>query len=256
MKTTLFTIATLALLSLSGTLSAQVQDTVTTSLDSIVPVQDSIKNDSIVSDEVIYKDYTLPDIFETDNTLKLVGKFIPLSWSAEFKNDTLTFFSISSIYKISDTIRTDTIQTGRKKFKDLPPLKADTARIKFRLEPLWSIYKVDDAFSKNTMVQAQIDKLPKKFKITHLIDFIQSDTFDIESPTLTSNEKKNIERYFEEKTKLESQLILMPAYHTTYYTLFLIDVFPEIKDIELYTPPGILQNMNDIFDAFNKYAGK
>jgi hypothetical protein len=242
MKTkTIFTI-TLWMLFIASYSFAQETDTLT------------VNNDSI--EEVEYPVYTLPEIFTTDNNLKLISQFIPENWIITHYGDTLQFRHVSPIYKLSDSLSVDTAKKGRGKFKELPPLKPDSTYIIILLEPLWSGQKVDDAKLKNSHTNAQIAKLLKKYKISHLEEFLISDNFDINSDTLTENERKSIIRYLEDKAKLEQELIRTPHYHTTSFSLFILTIFPSAEDIMNYTPPGIVMETTNIIELFEKYAGK
>ncbi len=199
---------------------------------------------------------SLPEIFNSDNILKLISHFIPMNWNINLISDTLVFMNISPVYKLSESQRQDTIHKGRGKIKELLPQKAEYVSIKFLLQPPWTASQLEDAKLKNSHTFALIDKLLKKYKITHLSEIINSDTFNVETANLTTNEKKSVLRYFEEKEKLEKELITTPNYHTSDFSMFLLDIYPEKKDQNLYTPPGIIMDIYVIIGLFEKYAGK
>lgn len=199
---------------------------------------------------------TLPEIFKTDNILNLISRYIPLNWNVSIISDTLIFLNTSPVYKMSDAQMKDTTRKGRSKVKDIHQQKAEYVKIRFILQPPWTGSQVEDAKLKNSHTQAQLDKLLKKYKITHLAELINSEDFDIETASLTSNEKKSVQRYYEEKEKLEKELLITPNYHTTNFSLFLLDYYPEDKDRHLFTPPGIIQDIDLLIGLFEKYAGK
>lgn len=216
-------------------------------------------NDTIITaSETIpeQKTYELPEIFQTDNNLKLIGQFIPQNWVVFVINDTMRFLNLSPVYKLSQQEIEDTTKKGRTKFKNIIDSEPDTIAIEFLLQPLWSGVKVDDAKFKNSHTQGLIDKLPARFKISHIIDSVLSADFDINSGKYTENEKKSILRYFEEKEKLEREIIVTPDFHTTSYSLFLNRVYPDEKDRIYYTPPGMISEMDMIIGLFEKFAGK
>jgi len=214
----------------------------------------TVFNDTIDAPE--YPVYELPEIFTTDNNLRLIGQYIPTNWVVTHSTDTLKFRHISPIYRISDSLAADTVKKGRAKLKGLTTIKHDTAYILILLEPLWSGQKVDDALLKNSHFNAQIDKLLKKYKIAHLKEFIDSDDFNIDSETLSVNEKKSIIRYLADKAALEKELILVPNYHTTMFSLFIVKVFPTPEEAMHFTPPGVVMETALIIELFEKYAGK
>lgn len=242
MKTTTAIIITAMVFFCGFSLSAQETDSLAVTADSI--------------EEPEYPVYELPEIFTTDNNLKLIGQFIPSNWIVTHFGDTLKFRNVSPIYKISDTIAVDTMKKGRGKFKELPPLQPDSAYIIILLEPLWSGKKVDDAKLKNSHTLALIEKLLKKYKITHLKDRINTEDFDINAEDITDDERKSINRYFEDKAKLEKDLVPTPDYHTTLFSLFILHVFPAPDQAILYSPPGIVADAQMIIKLFEKYAGK
>jgi hypothetical protein len=217
---------------------------------------DSAYNIKPIANTSIDKNQSFPEIFSTDNILKLIATFIPQNWSAKINNDTLIFFCSSPLYKIDSTLFSNVRIVGKSIIKDTTLIPIDTAKIFFRLESPWAGSRVDDAKSKNSIILSQIDKLSERFKITHLMDYIYSSDFDIQSETISENERKSIVRYFEERKKHESKLIITPDFHTTNYSLFLLGAFPDITDPELYRPTWIISNISEIIHLFSLYAGK
>jgi len=199
--------------------------------------------------------YELSEVFETDNTFKLINNYLPIGWTFYFKYDTLIFYSTSHIYKI-DKGSTDTVKHSKRKLKTIKKEELDTAKIYFRVEPLWDETKIFNALNRNNVVQFQIDNLPEKHNISHLINILNSGDFDIESSQFTENEKKNIIKYFKSKTYYETELITTPSFHTQKYSLFFLKIYPETHVHNQYFPQDIIQNINYIFELFEKYAGK
>jgi hypothetical protein len=219
-------------------------------------IQDTIGHtDQILANDSITVP-TLPDIFSTDKNLIIISQYLPSQWYVTLSEDTLRFISSSAMYRFTEAELLDTAKKGRSKLKDMPPKQPEFAIITFRLEPVWPGEKVEDAQLQNSHTQALINHLLKKYKISHLADYINDENFDIQSPTLKENERKSILRYFEEKEKLTGELIQMPIYHTSDFSYFLIEIFPVEEERKYYSPHGIVVEMDSIFELFDKYAGK
>lgn len=205
-------------------------------------------------EETVYK---LPEIFTTDNNLKLIGQFIPENWKVFQYNDTLKFINCSPVYRITEEVQKDTLKKGRTTFKSLTDSKPDTVYIEFLIQPLWSGQKVDDAKFKNSHNQALINKLPSRFKISHLTDSLHHDSLLMnQMDSFSEKEQKSIQRYLEEKGKIQKDLILTPDFHTSKYSLFIHKIYPAETENQLFTPPGMILEIDLIIDLFEKYAGK
>jgi hypothetical protein len=217
--------------------------------DSTLMLKDTIKTQEIFPD-------TLPEIFLTDNILLLISKFLPNNWNIINITDTLIFNFSQPIFKIPEDLLYDSTKRSKTRFTSIAEPEYSEAKIVFKVDSLWSGSKMYDAKSKNSYTIAQIEKLQFKYKISHLMEYINSSNFDINSSVISTNERKSIKRYFEDKIKLENELIITPNFHTTNYSLFLISITPDLDKIHMYSPPFALQELKYIFELFVNYAGK
>jgi hypothetical protein len=196
----------------------------------------------------------IPEIFENDNTLKLIAKELPKDWKITYQNDTLAFISIVNIFLLSDSILNNS--NYKQKHRRNGNLIAENAYIFFYTEQLWSGYKVNEAISHNVIINQQIDNLGKRFKITHLIDSLNSPNFNIESDIYTNSEKKSLKKYLDEKKKLETELIRLPDFHLSTVSLFFNKIYPEKNISEKYVPTSIINEIDIIYSLIKNLAGK
>ncbi len=214
---------------------------------------DDIPDVPVEIDSILAK---LPPVFSEDNTLKLIARFLPEQWKVEHRNDSLMFIYPESVYEMTEDLITDSIKRNKSRMSEVPPMKAETSMLIFHMEPVWSGDKVNEVNSSNSFIMSQIEKLPERFKIIHLIDTIHSDSFNLDSADISENDKKSIIRYFEEKEKLENDLIVLPDFHSALYSYFLIAFYPEPEKTYRYTPPHAMKELHGILELFNKHAGK
>lgn len=199
---------------------------------------------------------TLAEIFPDDRIFVILSQHMPLMWQYEYFNDTLVIKSKLPLYYLPDSIQNDSTLKGRGMMKKIQLHPADTARIVIRLEPLWSGEKVSDAIIHNQHLQAQIDRLKKKYNVMHLNDFIQSPEFRCDADFLSDKERKSMIKFCQEKILIEQQMITLPDYHTSNYSLFFVHIFPGRNQSQAFFPESVLKDMEQIFRAFEKNAGK
>jgi hypothetical protein len=198
----------------------------------------------------------LPEIFSTDNNLKLIARFLPETWKVRHADDSLIFYHPQPIFEMTDDLIEDPLKRSKSRFTDLKDPVSEQAVLVFVIEPLWSGSRMDDANSKNSFTHKQIEQLFSKYKITHLKEEILSPDFNIEAEHLSEMEVKSIKRYLEEKEMLMSDYIHTPDYHTSNYSLFLSHFYPQKHRFNRYTPPHIIEEIDLIISVFQQYAGK
>ncbi len=135
-------------------------------------------------------------------------------------------------------------------------MQPDSAYIIILLEPLWSGQKVDDAKLKNSHNSGTYRKnYWKNIKLLTWKTEYNTEDFDINAEDITDDERKSINRYFEDKAKLEKDLIRTPDYHTTLFSLFVLMCF-----LHRIKPAYILLGNSCWYTndhrTFEKYAGK
>lgn len=212
------------------------------------------KEQNTIHTKVTYN--TLAEIFPTDKIFVLLSGQMPSTWKYKLIGDTLIIHSSSPIYYLSDSIRSDTVQKGRSLIKRTKFQRADTARIVIRLDPLWSGEKVSDAIIINQNLTAQIERLKKKYNLLHLNEFINSADFRCDAEFLSDKERKSLAKFCKEKEEIEQQKIVLPNYHTSEYSLFFVQIYPNIKDFKNYFPESTLNELMQIINSFEKNAGK
>ncbi len=200
--------------------------------------------------------HLLPKIFEADNTLKLIASFFPENWKINVTNDTITILCISPLYRINKHSASDTVRIGKSFLKDTMPRTFETAMIKIRTEPLWSVKKIEEARYFNARTQEKIDNLIIRFKITHLREIINEPDFVLDKYDFTDFEKKSIIRYFKERNILESALIKIPDYHSANFSLFIEEILPQSDNNDIFHPVWVINSRTEILNIFEKYAGK
>jgi hypothetical protein len=216
---------------------------------------DSIRNQSVVIDTMPLPGQ-LPDILSNDNNMKLISGFMPLNWIVEVLSDTVFFICRSSVYKLEELTDTSIVK-GKLMMKDtIRKRTLDTAMVIFRIEPAWAGSKVDDAKARNSLINDQIERLPARFKISHLREIINTPGFNPDEHELTEFEYKSAVRFLEEKQKLEQQFIQTPDFHTTEFSWFLIHMRPDYMNYDDYFPSYVLHERDNIIELFEKYAGK
>jgi len=197
-----------------------------------------------------------PIIFEEDNTLKLLARFIPEIWEMVYSGDTLKFISSSDIFKVDQNIINDTVKISRKHRKTHEKQINEKAEIFFKIETVWSPEKTNESFLHNNFINSRIANLKNRVGVSELEEKINLNDYETDLSLLDDRNQKIILRYFEEKRKLESELIQIPDYNTTNYSLFIIKIYPN-KEIEhLYSPPGVINELKELIALFEKYVGK
>ncbi len=211
-------------------------------------VQSNIKQ-SGVQDELDFA-----SLLREDNTLKLIFSFFSEEWRWKLSNDTLEIFSINPIYKYNENIKKSEISKLRRGSTTQKVLvDTSTAIIKFRIEPLWSANKMQEAIMNNNVIELQISNAAKRLKIEHLLDVLDN---DYENMNFTDIEQKSIERFMTERDELRSSLIALPNYHVETLTLFFLSSYPPKDEYVNYIPQKILEHIEKILSVFEQYAGK
>jgi hypothetical protein len=225
-----------------------------TSIHSKAQVSDSLNLDNMTPIDSVLKN--LPEVFARDNNLKLIAHFLPANWKVIHNEDSLIFQFPQPIYEMPDDLISDAQKRQKSRFSEIKDPIPEECYIVFLMDSLWAGSKVDEVKAKNSFLNSQIEKLGDRFKITHLTDTINSEGFDIETYPLTENERKSVVRYFEEKEKLEKDIIRTPDFHTTYYSFYLDSFTPSREKFHRYTPPYAFEQLELILELFQKHAGK
>lgn len=197
-----------------------------------------------------------PIIFQQDNTLNLLSRFIPETWDITYSSDTLKFISTSDIFKVDNNSINDTIKISRKHRKTQEKLINEKVEIYFRLEPVWSPEKINETFLHNNFINSRIENLKNRIGVSELEGKINLNNYESDLSQLDDREQKILLRYFEEKRKLENEIIQIPDYNTINHSLFIVKTNPK-KEIEhLYSPPGVIKELEKLIALFEKYVGK
>jgi len=211
-------------------------------------VQSNIRQ-SGVQDELNFA-----SLLQEDNTLKLIFSFFSEEWRWKLSNDTLEIFSINPIYKL-EAVKGSEVKKSSRRGGETRKEVTDTsiAIIKFKIEPLWSANKMQEAIINNNMIELQIKNTAKRLKIEHLLDVLDN---DYENMNFTDIEQKSIIRFIEERDQLEQGLVALPNYHVEHFTLFFLSSYPVKEDYEKYIPPRVTEHITKILTMFEQYAGK
>lgn len=205
-------------------------------------VNDSINNKKI------------PDIFDTDNTLKLISNFISDAWNVQLDNDTLKFINVSNIYSVK--LKNDTLKPTRKQIKNVQKENIENAEIYFLIKDLWSAEKMNEILLLNSFYQNKINGLKTKYSITEKDEILITENKNIENTNLTHTDKKRLINYLNEKAKIQSNVIALPDYNTMQYSLFIIHINPKIVDKNNFIPISVINELENLIKIFDKYAGK
>lgn len=197
-----------------------------------------------------------PEIFEKDNTLKLLSRFISENWKISQNEDTLIFTNITDVYKLDRSKLNDTVKITRKTIKTQENIVYEKVSIYFLIEELWTNEKVNEVFLKNNFTKSRIENLKNRAGIEELSLKIDLDNYETDLKNLNQTEKNIALRYFEDKIKLEEELIQTPDYNTSTVSLFIKKITPKQNEHDQYSPPGILLEIKELLALFDKYVGK
>jgi hypothetical protein len=199
-------------------------------------------------------DITFPELLKKDNTLKLIFSLISEEWAGQLKNDTLEIYSTNPIYKLEVMQNQQSNRTGRRGAeRKMSITDTSTAIISFKIEPLWSANKVQEAIMNNSVIQTQIKNVSKRLDIEHIIHLIDNEAEEI---NFSETHRKSIAIFKYEREILENELVIVPSYHIEHYSLFFISSFPEKNEYASYIPERITEHLEIIFSLFELYAGK
>jgi hypothetical protein len=183
-------------------------------------------------------------ILDQDVVLRQIKAQLPEGWTMELKEKRL-------ILSRNDSVWSKKISRNPKKMnadERIASFKKEGKKVKtmlsFRFEARWSKDALKKAEDQNRKTFNQIAKLPTKYKIEALYDSAGSEKgIDLYLPK-TSEDKENVRKFEEERTKLLKSVIAVPFLHTEKFSLFpdaftgtedtFTDIYPEQASMEWY----------------------
>lgn len=193
---------------------------------------------------------------KSDLILSKIIKSLPKGWNYTAKSGELIIEKKDSVivagkallgFAANKKIPQDTVLKYGHKSK---------SRIIYKYTDRWTTEQTMTASSNNTKIYQQIKESPVKYKITNLFDNAKSSRCENVYTGKTDEEKKLVAQYEQEKSILNSKLILTPNYHTDYYSLFLVSTEGATDDMITVYPNDASLQLNDILNLFYELTEK
>jgi hypothetical protein len=198
------------------------------------------------------------EFYKADMNLSIVISTLPAAYTFAEQNGSFYIRRPDSVWIIKeDRLSAPRENREQKKQRAMAKGLKSAAMIVFRYEKRWDAAKVEAMTIQNAAYQDEINRLPEKHKITHLLD--KSKSGKGAAPVYkakTDADKKAIERYEAEKAKLEKNIVKLPDYHTQHYSLFLQLVQGINDDNHLVYPEEASQELYTILATFREVCGK
>ena len=192
--------------------------------------------------------------YRSDAIISMLLYYMPAGWTFSDVNGHFIIQRNDSIWVLEE----NTISTMSEKKEDRNRRiqakgKKTVARIAIKYEKKWDFIKIQEASYKNLSITNEVNALSNKYKIGHLKDTKLSTKERIVYTPVSPEDVKQIESYYAEKKRLESQLIPTPDYSTQQYSLFIVSksgcidethaVYPDKASLECYTILSLLREV-------------
>jgi hypothetical protein len=126
----------------------------------------------------------------------------------------------------------------------------------YKFQKRWTVNDSIDAESKREDILHKIQSLPEKYKITHLLDKNLSRKGGEFYLPQTKKEKRKVQEYFNEKTKLEKKIPYLPDYHLAKFSLFLISKRGVSSEYAEVYPESVMGEFIQVEKLLFKYKSK
>jgi len=198
-------------------------------------------------------------VVPNDAILKVIKPVLPKGWIMYPKEDLLIVESTDTVFvlfenQINAPVSVESKSDRVNRIKKYG--KPQRSRIVYHFENKWSVEKIKEYNAANEAIYSKLKKLPEKHGITNLKDRMLSNKMGDVYVGKTEKEKKLVENYNKEKKELESQIKLLPNYHTELYSLFLIETTGCYDDMHLVTPESISTENYQVQTLFRELCGK
>lgn len=163
---------------------------------------------------------------ETDPAfIEIKAKLDPI-WKVYIKKNLLYIERQEPVLVMPENKINAPVTTGETDSDKLARMKKFGMKMKpaliYQFQKRWTVNDSLEADLQREEILRKIQSLPKKYKIENLLDKeLSRKGGEIYTPQ-TKKEKKKVKDYFNEKAKLEKKIPLLPDYHLTKFSLFLI----------------------------------
>ncbi|HNW89639.1 MAG TPA: hypothetical protein PKN48_08235 [Bacteroidales bacterium] len=185
-------------------------------------------------------------LFMDDSVMNIITNKIPQGWEIKNENNKLIFLKKDSIWVHKDdrsSLKNLTKEQIQQKIKE-KGIKT-TCFIIFSYESKWTFDDMLVATYNNALYNEEINKLSEKYKISQYEDKEHSTRFNKVYKATKAGDQKILDAYNEEKNSLLSKMKKIPDYHTTKFSLYLLEmhgyndnntlVFPDEASINIFT---------------------
>lgn len=183
-----------------------------------------------------------------DSILNLIETHLPDGWTMELTNHELKVLRTEKITIIQgdcDSILADSIETYKHN---------DTAGFYFLVDEKWSAERLLWTKEYNDSLKLRLDLLPQEFGITHLYDPVKSTRSKIVYTGNTQAEKDKIEAFYKRRAEIAKNIIRIPNFYTTNYSLFVHKQIGKFSPKTCVFPKEASMEANTVYILFLEYC--
>jgi hypothetical protein len=194
-------------------------------------------------------------LFNDDNVLNNVIRFIPKGWMAKVNEGVLIIERTDSIWILEENwLQNPREDKAERNKRVISKGKRSTSYVKIEFEQKWSSEKLANVKTENNAYTKLLNELPEKHKITELGTQLSGKKMSgVTYMARTNDDKKRLANYYKEKENIEKLIRKIPDMNSENYSLFVADfkgciddnhyIYPCEASVELYT---ILNNFREL----------
>jgi|WetSurMetagenome_2_1015567.scaffolds.fasta_scaffold226266_2 hypothetical protein len=199
----------------------------------------------------------LKEFYKADANISIVLNYIPKNWVFTADSNHFTITCTDTVWVLDENRINAPFE---KKEDQIARIKNNGKRIVpeivLQYVNKWTPDQIQQANIHNAIYDDEIHKLPKKLNIECLRDKkLSGKNATIYTPT-NEQEKKRIEQYEIELTRLQDKKIRLPDFHSEKYSLFIESVYGRADDYHLVYPGENSLELYTILNTFREVCGK
>ena len=190
-----------------------------------------------------------------DAPLARVAASLPAGWRADVVGDSLTIARAGDCWVLlTNRINApESHETDAQRESRIRRLgRRTTARLSFRLEPLWSARKWREARAVNGEVRQALAVLPQKHGIDDLLDRGLARKGGPRYTAHSDADHARLDAYEAEKAQLERRLVELPRYESARWSLFLISVVGQEDDLHEVAPLPVSREVHQVEEVLGR----